>query len=207
MKTVMDRKMVNVLKKGLLLTAAFALTLSCEAAGGGEVLWWMIGEDYKSITGTNEKTNEKMTAEQLGVTDARLAVEDASGNRTYLTLYGLDDDGNVLTLEGPAGVGLPAEYFSDVSGYSSMGFNFILELGNWSANGGWLKTSMEAKATYSELTEAQHITKWDETAPSYGTPWTPSNFSVVPEPTSGLMVLVGTALLMLRRKRFAEEAA
>jgi hypothetical protein len=203
----MDRKMVNVLKKVLCFAAVLTAAVTGRAADGGEVLWWMIGSDYANITGTNEQTGERMTAGQLGVTDARLAVEDASGNRTYLTLYGLDDDGNVLTLEGPAGVGLPAEYFSDVSGYSSMGFNFILELGNWSANGGWLKTSMEAKATYSELTEAQHITKWDETAPSYGTPWTPSNFSVVPEPTGGLMVLVGTALLMLRRKRFAEEAA
>lgn len=205
MKAVMDRKMVNVLKKGLLLTAAFALTLSCEAAGGGEVLWWMIGEDYKNITGTNEKTGETMTAGELGVTDARIGYQDASGNRTYLTLYGIDDQGTVYALEGAAGVGLPAEYFADLSGISDLGYSFVLELGHWE-NNQWINTSMEASATYDQLVAGKHISNWDNTAPTYGTPWTPSNFSVVPEPSSGLMVLVGTALLMLRRKRFGREA-
>ena len=206
MKTVMDRKMVNVLKKVLFLTAAFALTLSREAAGGGEVLWWMIGDNYESIIGTDAKTGEKMTAGQLGVTDARIGYEDASGNRTYLTLYGIDDEGTVHALEGAAGVGLPAEYFADLSGISDLGYSFVLELGHWEKDSGWVATSMEASATYQELVAGKHISNWDNTAPTYGTPWTPSNFSVVPEPSSGLMVLVGTALLMLRRKRFGREA-
>ena len=205
MKTVMDRKMVNVLKKGLLLTAAFALALSCEAAGGGEVLWWMIGDNYESIIGTDAKTGETMTAGDLGVTDARIGYEDASGNRTYLTLYGIDDQGTVHALEGAAGVELPAEYFADLSGISDLGYSFVLELGHWD-NNQWINTSMEASATYQELVAGKHISNWDNTAPTYGTPWTPSNFSVVPEPSSGLMVLVGTALLMLRRKRFGREA-
>jgi hypothetical protein len=205
MKTVMDRKMVNVLKKVLFLTAAFALALSCEAAGGGEVLWWMIGENYGSITGTTEDGKTTMTAAQLGVTDARIGYEDASGNRTYLTLYGIDDQGTVHALEGAAGVGLPAEYFADLSGISDLGYSFVLELGHWE-NNQWINTSMEASATYQELVAGKHISNWDNTAPTYGTPWTPSNFSVVPEPSSGLMVLVGTALLMLRRKRFGREA-
>ena len=205
MKMVMDRKMVNVLKKVLFLTAAFALALSCEAAGGGEVLWWMIGENYGSITGTTEDGKTTMTAAQLGVTDARIGYEDASGNRTYLTLYGIDDQGTVHALEGAAGVGLPAEYFADLSGISDLGYSFVLELGHWE-NNQWINTSMEASATYQELVAGKHISNWDNTAPTYGTPWTPSNFSVVPEPSSGLMVLVGTALLMLRRKRFGREA-
>ena len=206
MKAVMDRKMVNALKKVLLLTAAFALALNCEAAGGGEVLWWMIGDNYESIIGTDAKTGETMTAGQLGVTDARIGYEDASGNRTYLTLYGIDDQGTVHALEGAAGVGLPAEYFADLSGISDLGYSFVLELGHWEEDSGWVATSMEASATYQELVAGKHISNWDNTAPTYGTPWTPSNFSVVPEPSSGLMVLVGTALLMLRRKRFGREA-
>lgn len=205
MKAVMDRKMVNVLKKVLFLTAAFALTLSCEAAGGGEVLWWMIGKNYGSITGTTED-DQTMTAGELGVTDARIGYQDASGNRTYLTLYGLDDEGTVHVLEGAAGVGLPAEYFADLSGISDLGYSFVLELGHWEKDSGWVATSMEASATYQELVAGKHISNWDNTAPTYGTPWTPSNFSVVPEPSSGLMMLVGTALLMLRRKRFGREA-
>jgi hypothetical protein len=102
-------------------------------------------------------------------------------------------------------VGLPAEYFADLSGISDLGYSFVLELGHWE-NNQWINTSMEASATYQELVAGKHISNWDNTAPTYGTPWTPSNFSVVPEPSSGLMVLVGTALLMLRRKRFGREA-
>jgi hypothetical protein len=166
----------------------------------------MIGENYESIIGTDAKTGEKMTAGQLGVTDARIGYEDASGNRTYLTLYGIDDQGTVHALEGAAGVGLPAEYFADLSGISDLGYSFVLELGHWEQDSGWVATSMEASATYQELVAGKHISNWDNTAPTYGTPWTPSNFSVVPEPSSGLMVLVGTALLMLRRKRFGREA-
>ena len=199
MKAVMDRKMVNVLKKFLILAAAVVASSSCNAAGGGEVLWWMIGDNYGSITGTTEDG-------QLGVTDARIGYEDASGNRTYLTLYGIDDQGTVYALEGAAGVGLPAEYFADLSGISDLGYSFVLELGHWEEDSGWVATSMEASATYQELVAGKHISNWDNTAPTYGTPWTPSNFSVVPEPSSGLMVLVGTALLMLRRKRFGREA-
>ena len=205
MKAMADRKMAKVLSKVLFFMAAFVASLSCEAAGGGEVLWWMIGENYGSITGTTEDGKTTMTAAQLGVTDARIGYEDASGNRTYLTLYGIDDQGTVHALEGAAGVELPAEYFADLSGISDLGYSFVLELGHWE-NNQWINTSMEASATYQELVAGKHISNWDNTAPTYGTPWTPSNFSVVPEPSSGLMVLVGTALLMLRRKRFGREA-
>lgn len=184
------------------------VTMSCCAADGGAVLWWMIGEDYTSITGTTTDGSGKtitMTAGELGVTDARLAYKDSLGNRTYLTLYGLDSDGILHELEGTAGVGLPAEYFADLSGISDMGCQFVLELGSWSG-GQWVNTAMEAHATYAELLASKHITEWNDTAPSYGTPWTPSNFSVVPEPTSGIMVLFGTALLMLRRKRNRQDS-
>ena len=197
--------MKKFIERVFLIVSMFVVSNSCEAAGGGEVLWWMIGDNYESIIGTDAKTGETMTAGQLGVTDARIGYEDASGNRTYLTLYGIDDQGTVHALEGAAGVGLPAEYFADLSGISDLGYSFVLELGHWE-NNQWINTSMEASATYQELVAGKHISNWDNTAPTYGTPWTPSNFSVVPEPSSGLMVLVGTALLMLRRKRFGREA-
>ena len=197
--------MKKFIERVFLIVSMFVVSNSCEAAGGGEVLWWMIGDNYESIIGTDAKTGETMTAAQLGVTDARIGYEDASGNRTYLTLYGIDDQGTVHALEGAAGVGLPAEYFADLSGISDLGYSFVLELGHWE-NNQWINTSMEASATYQELVAGKHISNWDNTAPTYGTPWTPSNFSVVPEPSSGLMVLVGTALLMLRRKRFGREA-
>ena len=193
--------MKKVIKTALLLAAVFVATVSCSATEGGEVLWWMVGEDYKSITGTVTSDGSTMTAEQLRVTDARVRWQDGSGNKGYLTLYGLDADGNVHTLDGSAGVGLPAEFFGDLGSLSGESYSFVLELGNYN-EGSWVHTSMESEAVkYETLVANKHISEWRETTPTYGTPWKPTNFTVVPEPSGGLLMLTGCALLMLRRRR------
>jgi hypothetical protein len=176
------------------------------AAGDGEVLWWLVGSDYQSITATNDK-QETFTAGSLGVTDVRVRYESSDGTVSgYLSLYGVNDDGSVSSYDGSQGlgadhgVGLPAEYFADLSGITDSSYNFIIELGNW-ADGGWVRTSMESeKVSMTYLYDNSHIAKWENTVPSYATPWKPLNFSVVPEPSSGLMMMVGMALLALRRK-------
>lgn len=187
--------------KILCFVFAAAALLPCAAGEGGEVLWWLIGSDYASITGTTTD-GRTMTAGDLGVTDARIRYENSTdGSSGYLTLYGLNEGGSVERLEGVAGAGLPAEYFADISGCSGASYSFVVELGNWS-DGRWVHTSMESAAvSYNTLAENRHIAEWAATAPTYATPWTPGAFAVVPEPTSGILILVGGALLALRRKR------
>lgn len=193
--------MIKTVKKLLLFVLSLSFAASCAAAEGGEVLWWLVGSDYGSIEGTSLRDGTKMTAKDLGVTDARVRYQNDTGEVGYLTLYGLGTDGRVNVLEGAAGVRLPAEYFGSLSGLSGTSYSFVLELGNYS-NGQWTHTSMESAAvSYDTLVANKHITKWHETTPSYGTPWKPTGYTVVPEPTSGIMLLVGGALLMLRRRR------
>ena len=193
--------MKKFFERAFLVASMLVASLSCEAADGGEVLWWMIGDNYSSIEGT-ATDGTTMTAGELKVTDARVRYEGTDGSKGYLKLYGLDEGGNVYSLDGVAGVGLPAEYFADLSGLSGTSYSFVLELGNWK-EGSWVHTSMESQAaSYESLVANKHISQWHETTPTYGTPWNPTTgYTVVPEPSSGLMLLVGGAFLMLRRRR------
>ena len=57
------------------------------------------------------------------------------------------------------------------------------------------------KVSYGDLVAQKHITAWEHDYPSYGQAWSPSSYTVVPEPSGGMLWLIGGALLALRRKR------
>ena len=194
--------MKKAIEIAVLLASVLVASLSCEAAEGGEVLWWMVGDDLDAITGTT-KEGAPMTAGDLGVKDARIRWENGS-EKGWLTLYGLDSNGQVYSLEGAGGAEVPAMFFGNLSDLAGdlTSYSFVLELGNWS-EGSWVHTSMESEAaSYNQLVTDKHISQWKETTPTYGTPWQPTTgYTVVPEPSSGLMLLVGGAVLMLRRRR------
>jgi hypothetical protein len=56
--------------------------------------------------------------------------------------------------------------------------------------------------TYTDLVAKGHINTWDNfITPANAKAWTPAMYSVVPEPSSALLILIGSALLALRRRR------
>jgi hypothetical protein len=188
----------------VLLIATAVATHTGSAAEGGEVLWWMVGKNMADVQGTTTD-GRTMSAVDLGVTDARIRYEATDGSSGYLTLLSLNPLNNtVYEIDGAAGILVPGQYFADLSGLSGTAYNFIIELGNYS-NGSWTKSMESAAASYQTLADNRHITKWELMNGSYGTRWNPQAYSVVPEPNSGLMLLVGGALLALRRRRCGKD--
>lgn len=170
------------------------------------VLWWQVGdagdeEGYSLGEVAVERVNNggTTTAAELGVTHARIK---ETNTGTYLKIMDTDNDGNFLgfTLDS---IDVPIMWIADVSAFSGEEYAFVIELGNYES-GDWSTLAISETRSYADLSEDEKnraIAKWtNEYAPAYVTPWAPTAY-VVPEPSSGLLVLVGAALLALRRRR------
>lgn len=78
--------------------------------------------------------------------------------------------------------------------------SFMIELGNYDAGtDNWLVLATSQQSTYSELLNAGHIFN-NEMDMQTIVPWSGGQYTV-PEPTSGILILIGGGLLALRRKR------
>ena len=196
-----------------LLIRFFVFCLMCASASAvaadGEVLWWTVGDDLQSIK-AETVDGKVVSAADLNVTDVRIRYDNSTdGSSGYLTFFGINEDKSVSVYDGSAdlgadyGIGIPAEYFGDLSALSGSpaSYSFVIELGNY-LDGSWARTSMESeRVSYGDLVAQKHITAWEHDYPSYGQAWSPSSYTVVPEPSGGMLWLIGGALLALRRKR------
>ena len=188
---------MKMIRRLIFIVVVFGSTL-LRAEGYGEVLWWEIDNP------SNIKDDVSgVTADSLGVNAARIRYESDGVTGGYLPIYATDYEGMVWPTTGNgAAAKLPGEWFSSLGDTSS--YNFVIELGNWADNK-WVSTSMESEAvSYTYLKEQQHIAEWLETGPVYAKPWTPTSFTVVPEPSSGVLLLVASAMLALRRRKMTE---
>ena len=162
------------------------------AAADDSYLYWMVGSAADSLT----------------YTEARVAYyTDSSDTRTgYLSLYAPDLEtesgtavsyANLLTADStsPNTVGLYAQLMSDTS-YNS----FAIELWNDSTFVGW-----SGKYTYSEALAGMNILTPGSITAGLTTAWAGSSYSV-PEPNSGLLMLLGMAALGLNRRRLRKAA-
>ena len=192
------------------------------------VLYWMVDDTAKVTTGGGEEQDIRIFFGNCDVPDsanrdfaARIRVTGGNiSGETYLGLYYIDpDDGSIVIDSGALGVdfyeldsgywgaGVPTGNQSPSGAYSAgtPEYSFIVELGNvtWDANSGtasWVRTvAVSESASYSSLGAFIGQT-FDINPPATGI-WIPTSFHEVPEPSGGLLMLIGGALLALRRRR------
>ena len=182
---------IHILRRAV---AAFALSLATLSARADvEVLWWQVGvsNDDDSLNDVQVTTFHEgvKSAAELGVTEARIRV---AGTDEYLMMAPVDGSAD-------SAMPVPTDWYASVvSPYASAEYSFAIELGNWTM----IATS--DAVSYTTLKTAGHIAEWDGTDPSAPAVWNPTSY-VIPEPSGGMLVLVGFALLALRRRRSGGE--
>ena len=213
------------MNRHLLKMAAFVaalLTVGVASAGENDVLYWMIDssatvEDTQA--GTTATIGDFFSSYPAGSAfAARVRVTGGNiqeGQDVFLDLYipgyGLNEGGGELGVEfgdagGYWGAGVPTGNQSPSGNYSAgtPEYSFIVELGNIDSSDKWTTVATSAAKAYSDLGDYIHQTF--DINPGQIAVWTPAQFTAVPEPSGGLLTLMGVALLALRRKRLVEVA-
>ena len=129
----------------------------------------------------------------------------ADGSTTESFQYAILNatDGTTTTqLAGAAAEGTaPHQYVSvqntDISNYASDAYSFFVELANYN-NGSWKTVKRGATVSYTDLSDYIATSFQDGLSISQTGGY---NMGAVPEPTSGLLLLMGGAMLALRRRR------
>ena len=201
--------------------ATVALTAGV-ASAGDDILYWMVDSsatvEKDGVTTSVSSFFDNYEAPAGSAFAARVRVTGGDiqdGQDVFLDLYipgyGVDEGGGEYGVEfsdvgGYWGAGVPTGNQSP-SGDFSAGtpeYSFIVELGNIDAQDNWTTVATSASAAYSTLGDFIHETF--DINPGQIAVWSPTTFTApVPEPSSGLLMAVGLALLALRRKRAERE--
>lgn len=165
----------------ILAVVAGALAVRAEET----VLWWQVPDD-PDVTTFHQGVQK---ASDLGGTSARIVTSEGD----YLVIPPPDMESIDIPMDGGAWYALlPA---------SPESLSFMVELGNWET-GAWVGIAQSIPYTYAQLSE-HLISSWSSPDLKPGqSPWIAEGY-VVPEPSSGILLLIGGGLLALRRKRRA----
>lgn len=185
------------MKKVFLTTICMCAAMAANAS----YLYWQVSSDNTSSLGSSAGNWNVARIVVASATDSDITSWNSGGKRSgfasesYVTENTILDDGTVAgTLVGVTGddVGsFAANIGSNLSGYA-----YYVELVNSSTGYVYARSNAEA---YSAI--SSHITTDLEvvTVPSVSL-WHASGYTVIPEPTSAMLMLFGAAFLGLKRK-------
>ncbi len=208
------------------LMVAFALALTAQVGdlyAEDNVLYWMVNDPkIENIYGTVRRLEDFPAPKDGEIKEfmtARVRMDDKTGGKTvssYLTLMDVDVPGvtDLLVrapgedLVGPVRVGPVRSELPSIP-EDSVEYIFTMELGYYSSNGEWTMMAWSQSETWASLSEKfKYVSTSDIGTDGAGhLHWQPNLFSAVPEPSSGLLILLGGALVALRRRRREDRAA
>ena len=170
------------MKKLLMLLSVAALALPSTAGDNDYLLYWLVSDSYVS---------QKMG----GVTfQGAELYANVSGAATPTSL------GSYFTSPVSDLSVVPVQIADLASLASSEILSFYIEFQTY--NGGvWNTIGMSETIGYAQALSAITDYRSGKTPSNYSQALSPSSFTAVPEPTSGLMLLFGLASLALKRKR------
>lgn len=212
----MDRAFAMMTVRRIL--SAF-LMLACVSAfgdNGSAVMLWFVNDPQVTVNGGGQVDVRDLPGwsadEDANELAARVRAVDGDGTSVYLDLWYYDDASGAYLKD----LGLKEAWVNE-KGQSGVNYSpiptaldpataqFVVELGRLAWDEGeqellWQITlAISTSATYAELMASGHISPGELAIPDHS-PW--SNFAfVVPEPSSGLLVLLGGAFCLLRRRK------
>ena len=173
------------------LFASLFVAVAAVVAAKADVLYWQLAAD--SISGDYSGNNMRL-----------VATDTTTGDTTYLDYV---FDGTTVAGSGTTGINVTtgitlASDLAALGTSSYTGYNFFIEIGTYSSSS--YDTPDASAWTRSGISEAiASATSYIDTGsiiPNVAIYTAPSGAITVPEPASGVMLLIGGALLALRRR-------
>ena len=214
----------KTMKRHLLPLLSVLVTLFAGTVAANSVVWFSVNADavINDNIGAVISTVANYNVSGAAVNAVRLCAFDSNGlpggsseggsassggsgasNGVYLDFYYEGAAGQWMLMSGATGIDLddsgslswqPADL-----GSISTGATLEMQLGHYSESTGSFQVLAKTTESLEALANAGHISQGGVT-PQGQTPWSPTSFTAVPEPTTALLGLLGAGLLLRRRR-------